>query len=121
MEIKGKIIHISALQEFDKSSKREVVIETEDKYPQEIAVEFWSENTGVVEDMSIGEPLTVRIALKGRAWQNPETKVTRWFLSASVLEVVSYDRGDTGKTVVDANVMSPAGGVTDDIDQDVPF
>ena len=73
MEVKGKIKFIGATQQVsDKFSKREVVVSTDEQYPQHISIEFNQDKCSILDKYSVGEDVEVGINLRGREWTNPQ-------------------------------------------------
>lgn len=73
MEIKGTIKVIKDIQQVsEKFQKREFVIETNEQYPQTIALELQGSNVDIIDAYAVGESVTVSIGLKGREWINPQ-------------------------------------------------
>lgn len=73
MEVKGKIKFIGATQQIsDKFSKREVVVSTDEQYPQHISIEFNQDKCSILDKYSVGEDVEVGINLRGREWTNPQ-------------------------------------------------
>lgn len=76
MELKGVIKHIGEIQTFPSGfQKREVVILTQEQYPQPILIEFLSEKTTLLDNVSKGDLVKVGINIRGREWTNPEGQV----------------------------------------------
>jgi len=82
MEIKGKIIFIGDTEEVGNNNfkKRQVVVETEEQYPQKLSIEFVKDKCDVLDNYAEGENVEVSINLRGREWTNPEGEV-RYFNS----------------------------------------
>ena len=78
MEITGKIKMIGETQTFGNNGfrKRELVITTDEQYPQDILVEFVQDKTDVLDKYKEGQDVKVSINLRGREWisQQGETK-----------------------------------------------
>ena len=77
MEVIGKVKAIGEEQQVSASfKKRELVVTTEDQYPQSILIEFVQDKTDLLNELSIGQNIKVSINLGGREWVNPagETK-----------------------------------------------
>lgn len=73
MEILGKIKKILEIKTFSSGlKKRELVILTEEKYPQHILVEFLQDKIYLLDGLKINEFLKIYINIKGREWINPE-------------------------------------------------
>lgn len=73
MEIAGKIKMISDIQTFDSGfRKRNVVVTTEEQYPQHILVEFTQDRCEILNSYKVGDGVKVSINLRGREWVNPQ-------------------------------------------------
>jgi len=81
MEIVGKIKRIGPDQQVSASfTKRELVITTDEQYPQHILTEFTQDKCDLLDPYKIGESVKVYINLRGREWVNPQGE-TRYFNS----------------------------------------
>lgn len=77
MEITGKIKQIDETKEYGSNGfqKRELVITTEEQYPQHILVEFVQDKCSLLNAFSVGQRVKVGINLRGREWQNPQGEI----------------------------------------------
>lgn len=81
MEVKGKIKFIGSTQQVsDKFSKREIVVSTDEQYPQHISIEFNQDKCAILDKYSVGDDIEVGINLRGREWTNPQGE-TKYFNS----------------------------------------
>lgn len=81
MEILGKIKAVNPEQQVSASfRKRELVVTTEEQYPQHILIEFTQDKCDLLNLYKVGEPVKVSINLRGREWVNPQGE-TRYFNS----------------------------------------
>lgn len=82
MELQGKIKMIDETKTYGTGGfrKREMVITTEEQYPQEIMVEFVQDKSELLNSYSVGQDVKISINLRGRAWVNPEGE-TKYFNS----------------------------------------
>lgn len=82
MEIQGKIKMIGDVKEFGNNGfrKREVVITTEEQYPQFLNVEFTQDKCEIVDKFQVGQDVKIEINLKGREWVSPQGE-TKYFNS----------------------------------------
>jgi len=80
MEILGKIRVINETQTVGSSNfrKREVVVTTEEQYPQHILIEFTQDKCDILNAFHVGEYVKVAINIKGREWVNPQGE-TKFF------------------------------------------
>ena len=71
LKLEGKVIAIMDEQQItDTFKKREFVIETEDKYPQQVKFELANDKTGLISKYKAGEKITVSFNVRGRAWKD---------------------------------------------------
>jgi len=77
MEVQGKIKVIGETQTFGNNGfrKREVVITTEEQYPQSIMIEFVQDKTDLLNNFGVGQNVKVSINLRGREWTNPQGEI----------------------------------------------
>jgi hypothetical protein len=81
MEVKGKIKFIGSTQQVsEKFSKREIVVTTDEQFPQHISIEFNQDKCAVLDKYSVGDDVEVGINLRGREWTNPQGE-TKYFNS----------------------------------------
>ena len=52
--------------------KRELVVTTDDQYPQMIMIEFVQDKCDLLDSYKVGDNVKVSINLRGREWINPE-------------------------------------------------
>ena len=81
MEVLGRVKVINPVQQVSASfKKREVVVTTEEQYPQHISIEFQQDKTDLLNSYNVGEQVKVSINLRGREWVNPQGE-TKFFNS----------------------------------------
>ena len=82
MEVSGKIKWLDETKTYGTNGfrKREVVITTEEQYPQHILLEFIQDKCDLLNAFQIGQNVKIGINLKGREWINPEGE-TKYFNS----------------------------------------
>ncbi len=77
MEVIGKVRVINAEQQVSASfKKRELVVATEEQYPQYISINFVQDKCDLLNGLNVGDAVKVGINLRGREWVDPngETK-----------------------------------------------
>lgn len=73
MEVKGRVKLVNPEQQVSASfRKRELVVTTEEQYPQFILIEFAQDKCDLLNGLNVGDSVTVHINLRGREWINPE-------------------------------------------------
>lgn len=81
MEVSGIVKKVFEEQVFDSGfRKRELIVTTEEQYPQHISIEFHQDKVDLLNDVNEGSKVKVSINLRGREWTNPEG-ATRYFNS----------------------------------------
>jgi len=82
MEVKGKIRMLGDTVATGANGfrKREVVVTSDEQYPQHIMVEFTQDKCDLLNGCQVGMPVTVHINLRGREWVNPQGE-TKYFNS----------------------------------------
>jgi single-strand DNA-binding protein len=79
-EIIGKIKQIGETQTFNKGfTKRELVIITEDKFPQDIAIDATQEKIELLSAFQVGERVKVSFDIRGREYNGRHfVNLTLW-------------------------------------------
>ncbi|UUV21972.1 DUF3127 domain-containing protein [Paenimyroides aestuarii] len=81
MEVLGRIKVIGPVQDVSPTfRKRELVVTTEEQYPQHILIEFTQDKCDLLNTFQLGEQVRIGINLRGREWVNPQGE-TRYFNS----------------------------------------
>jgi single-stranded DNA-binding protein len=82
MEVLGRIKMIDETKAFGANGfrKRELVVTTDEQYPQHIMIEFTQDKCDLLNSYRVGEPVKVSINLRGREWVNPQGE-TKYFNS----------------------------------------
>ncbi|WP_421752273.1 DUF3127 domain-containing protein [Croceimicrobium sp.] len=76
MEVSGIVKRVGGTQQISASfKKREVVVTTEEQYPQHISIEFVQDKTDLLDSVREGEKVTIGINLRGREWTSPQGEV----------------------------------------------
>ena len=81
MEVQGKIKLVGNVQEItDSFRKREIILVTQEQYPQTLCIDFVQEKTDLLNDFKEGQEVKIGINLRGREWENPEG-IIKYFTS----------------------------------------
>ena len=74
MEIQGKIKIIKELQTFGSNGfqKRELVVTTNEQYPQMVLIEFVQDKCNLLNNCTIGDEVIISINIRGKEWISPE-------------------------------------------------
>ena len=94
MEVKGKIKLITETKTYGSNGfrKREMVITTDEQYPQFINIEFIQDKTDLLDKFKVGEEVEVSINLRGREWVNPQGE-TKYFNSIQGWRITKLETG----------------------------
>lgn len=125
MEVQGRIKVIGETQTFGSNGfrKREVVVTTEEQYPQHLMIEFIQDKTDLLDNYQAGQQVKVSINLRGREWVNPQGE-TKYFNSIQGwrIEALQAD-GPTGDMppVPPTEAFEPVSDLNEDDHDDLPF
>ena len=77
MEVLGKIKVLGDIKTYGANGfrKREVVLTTQEQYPQHLLIEFIQDRCELLDSFNVGENVKISIKLRGREWENPEGEV----------------------------------------------
>lgn len=80
MEIQGRIKQIFPSQMLGQNGfeKRDLVITTEEQYPQTIIIQFTQQRCDLLDSLQVGQIVKVYINIRGREWTNPQGE-TKYF------------------------------------------
>ena len=123
MEVTGKIKKIDETKTFGNNGfrKRELVITTEEQYPQMLMIEFVQDKCDLLNSFNVGEEIKVSINLRGREWINPEGEA-KYFNSIQGWRVEKAQAAAPGGVPpVDAASFAPATSVDENEPDDLPF
>ena len=77
MNISGKVKLINETKEYGSNGfrKREIVLTTQEQYPQNILVEFIQDRTNLLDAFNVGDLVKIDINLRGREWTNDKGEI----------------------------------------------
>ena len=79
MEISGKVKVVGKPVEVSSAfTKCELVVSTNDQYPQHILINFVQDKCDLLQNVKVGDQIKVSINLRGREWVNPQGE-TKYF------------------------------------------
>ncbi len=126
MEVQGKVKMIGETQTFGSNGfrKREIVVTTEEQYPQHIMVEFVQDKCDLLNNFQVGQDVKISINLRGREWVNPQGE-TKYFNSIQGWRIESLQPAApaTGATppTPPADAFEPATDFSEEDHDDLPF
>ncbi|MBU4538758.1 MAG: DUF3127 domain-containing protein [Weeksellaceae bacterium] len=125
MELQGTIKKISDVQTFASGfQKREMVILTEEQYPQPINIEFLQDKSDLVNSYKEGEKVKVSINIRGREWTSPQGEV-KYFNSITGWRIEKVEGGFPEEPTVARPSSTTSSAEKTDVfaeeDDDLPF
>ncbi len=124
MEITGKIKKIDETKSYGTSGfkKRELVVTTDEQYPQMLLVEFVQDKCDLLNNYNVGEDVKVSINLRGREWVNPEGEA-KYFNAIQGWRIEKLETGTSNEIppIEAVDAFEPADKITDEEPDDLPF
>jgi hypothetical protein len=125
MEVQGRIKVIGETQTFGNNGfrKREVVVTTEEQYPQHIMIEFVQDKSELLNNFQVGQQVKVSINLRGREWVNPQGE-TKYFNSIQGwrIEALQPEAGNVDiPPVPPTDAFEPVSELNEEDHDDLPF
>ena len=124
MEVTGKIKVVNAEQQVSASfKKRELVVATEEQYPQFISINFVQDKFDLLNNYNVGEAVKVSINLRGREWTNPQGEV-KYFndIQGWRIEKLQAEAPAAGMPPMPAaEAFEPATNFNEEEHDDLPF
>ena len=123
MEVEGKIKMIDTTKEVGTGGfkKRDMVVTTDEQYPQHILIQFVQDKCDILNGYKVGESVVVGINLRGREWTNPKGEVV-YFNQIQGWRIAKQDtskQSPAPNTATTNTNPQQAGG--DDTPDDLPF
>ena len=76
MELQGTVKKVFETQTFASGfQKREMILLTQEQYPQPISIEFLSDKINLLDNLREGDNVKIGINIRGREWTNPQGEV----------------------------------------------
>ncbi|NNJ89685.1 MAG: DUF3127 domain-containing protein [Eudoraea sp.] len=125
MEIQGKVKLIDETKTYGSNGfrKRELVVTTEEQYPQHIMIEFVQDKTDLLDSFKEGDIVKISINIRGREWVNPQGE-TKYFNSIQGWRIEKQDTGEPSQDmppVPPMDAFEPANELNEEDHDDLPF
>ncbi len=124
MELQGKIKWIDEVRTYGSNGfrKREVVVTTEEQYPQHILVEFVQDKCDLLNAFQVGQGVKLGINLRGREWVNPEGQ-TKYFNSIQGwrIEALQENAAPEMPPMPPPTAFEPNTEAPNEVEDDLPF
>ena len=124
MEVSGKIKMLGESKNVGSGSflKRELVVTTDEQYPQHILVEFVQDKCDLLNNYQVGDAVKVSINLRGREWVDPQG-VTKYFNAIQGWRVEKLGTAVPAQAapMPAAETFAPAENFKEEEHDDLPF
>jgi len=122
MEITGKIKKIDETKTFGASGfrKREMVVTTNEQYPQMIMVEFVQDKCDLLNSYKVGQDVKISINLRGREWINPQGEAV-YFNSIVGWRIEADSVGTGAEPTAAVDTFETTSNIDDSEPDDLPF
>jgi hypothetical protein len=125
MEVVGKIKMVDVTKEVGTSGfkKRDVVVTTDEQYPQHILVQFVQEKCDLLNNYQVGDAVKIDINLRGREWTNPQGEMV-YFNTIQGWRIGKMQAESTANPVAPmpaAEAFAPATDFKEEDHDDLPF
>jgi hypothetical protein len=126
MEVTGRVKMVEQTKEVGSSGfrKRDIVVTTDEQYPQFISVQFVQDKCDLLDAYKIGDNVKIDINLRGREWTNPQGEVV-YFNSIQGWRIgkVQTDAPAQGQAppMPPAQAFAPADNFKEEDHDDLPF
>jgi len=125
MEVTGKIKMIDQTKEVGSAGfkKRDVVVTTDEQYPQNILVQFVQDKCELLNNFQVGDAVKIDINLRGREWINPQGEavyfntIQGWRIGKVQTEAAPAQ----SVPMPAAEAFPPATSLNEDEPDDLPF
>jgi hypothetical protein len=112
MQVQGKIKIIGDVQTFGTDfNKRQLVVITDDQYPQLISIDFLKDKCDLLNSYDVGQSVNVSINLGGREWINPQGEA-KYFNSVTGWRIEDVTPVEPSQPIEAPNLIQ---GVEDDL------
>lgn len=124
MELQGTVKKITEVQTFASGfQKREMVLTTEEQYPQPINIEFLQEKGDLLNQLKEGDKVKVSINIRGREWTSPQGEV-KYFNSITGWKIENMESSggfEPTQAQPSATKSVEGKGVFEEDEDDLPF
>ena len=125
MEVTGKIKMIDQTKEVGSAGfkKRDVVVTTDEQYPQHILVQFVQDKCDLLNNFQVGEAVKIDINLRGREWTNQqgETVYFNTIQGWRIGKVQAETAAPQAPPMPAAAAFPPATSLNEEEPDDLPF
>ena len=110
LEISGEIIEIGEVEHYGEKGffKRQLVIKTDEKFPQEIPISFNKDKSDLLNDFSVGNSVVVGINLTGSSYNGRRfSNINGWSIDFDGSKPSSVSRSPLPRQEPSADMFEP--------------
>lgn len=123
MEIIGKIKLINPERQVNENFRtRELIVSTDEQYPQHISVQFFNDKCDLLNVYAVGEEVKVSVNLRGKEWINPQGE-TKFFNTIQAWRIEKLQAASPPEPEPETHTAFPLpeGDLNEDEFDDLPF
>lgn len=124
MELTGKIKKIEETKTYGASGfrKREMVLTTDEQYPQMLLIEFVQDKCDLLNNFQVDQSVKISINLRGREWINPQGEAVYFnSIQGWRIEPVEVETAGEIPPMAPIDNLETIGDVDDNEPDDLPF
>ena len=120
MEVTGRVKMIDQTKEVGSGGfkKRDIVVTTDEQYPQHILVQFVQDKCDLLNNYQVGDQVKIDINLRGREWTNQQGE-TVYFNTIQGWNIKALDASK--QVPANNQEFKPAPALAEVDDSDLPF
>jgi hypothetical protein len=127
MEVTGRVKMIDQTKEVGSGGfkKRDIVVTTDEQYPQHILVQFVQDKCDLLNNFQVGEQVKIDINLRGREWTNQQGEtvyfntIQGWRIGK--LQAETSSNNISTPPMPTAETFAPATNLNEEEPDDLPF
>mgnify|MGYP003489235881 FL=1 len=127
MEVTGRVKMIDQTKEVGSGGfkKRDIVVTTDEQYPQHILVQFVQDKCDLLNNYQVGDQVKIDINLRGREWTNQQGEtvyfntIQGWRIGK--LQVDAPSNNTSTPPMPAAETFAPATNFNEEEADDLPF
>lgn len=124
MEVTGKVKMIDQTKEVGSAGfkKRDIVVTTDEQYPQHILVQFVQDKCELLNNYQVGESVKIEFNLRGREWTNNQGEIV-YFNTIQGWRISKIQAENTTQSppMPTADTFEPATNFKEEEHDDLPF
>jgi hypothetical protein len=125
MEVIGKVKMVDVTKEVGTAGfkKRDIVVTTDEQYPQHILVQFVQDKCDLLNNYQVGDAVKIDINLRGREWTNNQGEIVYFntIQGWRIAKVQTDAPATQAPPMPAAQAFAPATNLNEEEPDDLPF